>query len=393
MEAALIWAEIDLDAIAHNVRTLRQQTASGTRFMAVVKADAYGHGALAVARQALAAGADWLGVARVAEAVALRRAGIAAPILVFGYTPPEATATLMTHDLVATVWDYQTALDYSDAAAAQGGALRLHLKVDTGMGRLGLSPEVPRLSVTGKAVEGNPVFTVESIARLPGVRLEGIYTHFAAADHADKTFALEQLERFTDFLDHLHFAGIDLPLRHAANSAAIIDLPASHLDMVRCGVSLYGLAPSAAVDIARLALKPAMALKCRIVQIKTVDAGFPVSYGMTYTTTAPTTIATVAAGYADGLNRRLSSRGEMLVRGRRVPIVGRVCMDLTMLDVGGVPEARQGDAAVIFGSQDGAVLPVEDVARSLETINYEVVTGVGARVPRVHVGGDQGDAP
>lgn len=385
MEAALIWAEIDLAAVAHNVRVLRDQTAAGTGFMAVVKADAYGHGAAAVARRALAAGADWLGVARLGEALALREAGIDAPILVFGHTPPSETPTLLAHDLAATVWDYPTAVDFSDAAAAQGETVRLHLKVDTGMGRLGLRPGVPRLSVTGKAVEGNPVFTVESIARLPGIRLEGVYTHFAAADHADATFAHEQLERFTEFLDHLHFAGIEIPLRHAANSAATIALPASHLDLVRCGIALYGLHPSPDVGPGRVELRPAMSLKCRIVQVKSVEAGTPVSYGMTYTTPEPTRIATVAAGYADGLCRRLSSRGEMIVGGRRVPIVGRVCMDLTMLDVGAVPEADAGGEAVIFGRQGDARLPVEDVADLLDTINYEVVCAVGARVPRVYV--------
>ena len=384
MEAALIWAEIDLGAIAHNVRTLRRQTGADTRFMAVVKANAYGHGAVAVARQALSAGADWLGVARVEEGIALRQAGIEAPILVFGYTPPPAAEALLRHDLTATVYSFETARAYSETAVAADRTLRLHLKVDTGMGRLGLIPEVHNLSLTGKAVSGNPVFEAEAIAHLPGIALEGIYTHFAAADHADKAYTLSQMEKFNDFLDHLHFAGLDIPIRHAANSAAVIDLPATHLDMVRCGIALYGLNPSDAVDADRLALQPAMALKARVIQVKTVPAGFPVSYGMTYTTERPTVIATVAAGYADGLNRRLSNIGAMLVRGRRVPIAGRVCMDLTMLNAGDVPDIAAGDEAVIFGRQAGSELSADEVARALGTINYEVVTAVGARVPRVY---------
>ncbi|RLB94019.1 MAG: alanine racemase, partial [Deltaproteobacteria bacterium] len=209
-------------------------------------------------------------------------------------------------------------------------------------------------------------------------------THFAAADHADRSFTLDQLERFTDFLDHLYYAGIEIPLRHAANSAATIALPDSHLDMVRCGIAIYGLYPSAAVGPGQVALTPAMAFKCRVVQVKAVEAGFPVSYGMTHVTEASTVIATVAAGYADGLSRRLSNSGEMLVRGRRVPIVGRVCMDLTMLDTGAVPDAQVGDEVVIFGRQGDETICVDDVAAKLGTINYEVVTGVGARVPRVY---------
>jgi alanine racemase len=253
------------------------------------------------------------------------------------------------------------------------------------MGRLGMLPELRSFSATGKAVSGNPVFVADAIAHLPGIALEGVYTHFAAADHADQGFALAQLERFTDFLDHLYYAGIEIPLRHAANSAATITLPDAHLDMVRCGIALYGLYPSAAVGPARVALTPAMRLKCRIVQVKAVEAGFPVSYGMTHVTEAPTVIATVAAGYADGLSRRLSNAGEMLVGGRRVPIVGRICMDLTMVDTGGVPEAQVGDEAVIFGAQGEEMITVDEVAARLGTINYEVVTGVAARVPRVYL--------
>lgn len=385
VDAALIWAEIDLDAISSNIRALRSMTAEGTRFMAVVKADAYGHGAVAVARQALAAGADRLAVARLDEGIALRRAGIQAPVLVFGYTPPASAADLLANDLTATVYDFDTAQAYSRVAVTTDRDLRVHLKVDTGMGRLGLRPEVRGFSATGKAVSGNPVFVADAIAHLPGIRLEGVYTHFAAADHADQRFTLAQLEKFTDFLDRLYYAGLEVPLRHAANSAATITLPDAHLDMVRCGIAMYGLYPSAAVGPERITLTPAMALKCRIVQIKAVEAGFAVSYGMTHVTEAPTVIATVAAGYADGLSRRLSNAGEMLVRGRRVPIVGRVCMDLTMLDTGAVPAAELGDEAVVFGRQGEELISVDEVAARLDTINYEVVTGVAARVPRIYL--------
>ncbi len=386
MEHPLTWAEVDLDAIAHNISTLRRLTTPPTRFMAVVKANAYGHGAVAVAWQALAAGADWLGVARLEEGVQLRQAGIRAPILVFGYTPPEAAGVLLANDLTATVYSFEIARAYSRAASATDRTLRVHLKVDTGMGRLGLRPDFFSLSPTGKAVSGNPVFEAEAIAHLPGIELEGVYTHFAAADQADdRGHTLAQLERFTDFLDHLHFAGLQIPIRHAANSAALIRLPETHLDMVRCGIALYGLYPSADVNRDHVGLRPAMTLKTRVIQVKPVPAGFHVSYGMTYTTARPTVIATVAAGYADGLSRRLSSAGQMLVGGERVPIAGRVCMDLTMLDLGPEAQAAVGDEAVVFGRQGGAQLTVDEVAEILGTINYEVVTTVGARVPRVHL--------
>ncbi len=385
METALTWAEVDLDAIAHNISALRQLTSPPTRFMAVVKANAYGHGAVAVAWQALAAGADWLGVARLEEGVQLRQAGIRAPILIFGYTPPEAAGILLANDLTATVYSFETAKAYSEAAGAAGHTLKVHLKVDTGMGRLGLMPEVFNFSPTGKAVSGNPVFAVEAIAHLPGIELEGVYTHFPAADQKDKNPTLDQLEKFTDFLDHLHFAGLSIPIRHAANSAALMEMPETHFDMVRCGIALYGLYPSDEVDRSRVALKPAMTLKTRVVHVKSVPAGFHVSYGMTYTTEQPTVIATVGAGYADGLSRRFSSAGQMLVGGRRAPIAGRICMDMCMLDAGPDAQIDVGDEAVIFGRQAEAELSADEVARILGTINYEVVTTVGARVPRVHL--------
>ena len=385
MEAPLTWAEVDLDAIAHNISALRGLTKPTTHFMAVVKANAYGHGAVAVAWQALAAGADWLGVARVHEGVELRQAGIRAPILIFGYTPPREAPALLTHDLTATVYSFETASAYSEAACAAGRTLRVHLKVDTGMGRLGLIPEVFNLSPTGKAVSGNPVFEADAIAHLPGIELEGVYTHFAAADHADTSYTLAQLEKFNDFLDHLHFAGLSVPIRHAANSAALIRMPKTHFDMVRCGIAMYGLYPSDAVDRDQIVLRPAMEWKSHAIHVKHVPAGFHVSYGMTYTTDRPTVIATVPVGYADGLNRRLSSTGAMLAGGRRVPIVGRVCMDLTMLDLGPDANLSVGDEVVVIGRQGDAVLTADEMAGTLGTINYEVVTTVAARVPRVHL--------
>lgn len=384
MDTPLIWAEVDLAAIAHNLRELRRRADSRARVMAVVKANGYGHGAAAVARTALENGADWLGVARLAEAVELREEGLDAPMLVFGYTPPADAARLIDYDLRQSVGSLEAARAYSGAAEARGRRIRVHVKVDTGMGRLGMVPAADG-STPGQSVDEAFLREATAVARLPGIQAEGVFTHFAASDSADLSSARRQLALFNEVLSALRSRGVEFEVRHAANSAAVIALPESHFDLVRPGIALYGLSPSAEVDLAGISLKPAMALKTRIVHLKAVPAGTGISYGMTYRTPRPTVIATVAAGYADGYRRRFSSRGRMLVRGRRAPVVGRVCMDLTMLDVGAVPDVAVGDEAVIFGRQDGEALSVDDLAAELGTINYEIVCGVTARVPRVHI--------
>ncbi|MBI5592240.1 MAG: alanine racemase [Deltaproteobacteria bacterium] len=383
MNSNLIWSEIDLKAISYNVRELRRITSPDSRLMAVVKANGYGHGAVEVALAALKNGASCLGVARMVEGLHLRKAGITAPILILGYTPPEHSATLVSHCLTQTVYTFEAAEALSEAAALLQTRAIVHIKVDTGMGRLGLLPDNPRISLLGKHLPGNAQRVIESISRLPHVEIEGIFTHFATADSRDKTYTRQQLERFLEFLDKLKIHGLEFPLRHAANSAALIDLPETHLDMVRPGISLYGFYPSAEVGKERISLAPAMTFKTRIIHVKMVPAGFHVSYGLTYQTENPTVIATVSAGYADGLNRLLSSRGQMLVRGSRAGIVGRICMDLTLLDVGHIPDVRIGDEVVIFGSQGQECIPVEEMAESLNTIHYEIVTSLSSRVARV----------
>ncbi len=383
LNSNLIWSEIDLNAISHNVRELCRITSPGSRLMAVVKANGYGHGALEVALVALKNGADCLGVARMDEGVHLRKAGITVPILILGYTPPEHSETLVAHRLIQTVYTFEAAEALSEAAAGLQERAKVHIKVDTGMGRLGLLPDSPRISLLGKHLPGNAQRVIESIFRLPHIEIEGIFTHFATADSQDKTHTLQQLERFLEFLDKLKAHGLEFPLRHAANSAALIDLPETHLDMVRPGISIYGFYPSDEVSKERVSLAPAMMLKTRVIHVKMVPAGFHVSYGLTYQTENPTVIATVSAGYADGLNRLLSSRGQMLVRGSRAKIVGRICMDLTLLDVGHIPDVRIGDEVVIFGSQGQEFIPVEEMAEALNTIHYEIVTSVASRVERV----------
>jgi len=271
-------------------------------------------------------------------------------------------------------------------AASQGINVTVHLKVDTGMGRLGMLPDSRRYLENGMQPDKKAISDVKTIGALPGLALEGLLTHFATADSRDKTYAREQFACFQAFVADLDRAGIKIPVKHAANSGAIIDMPETHLDMVRAGISLYGLYPSEEVAKGRLTLKPAMTLKTRIINLKRVPAGFKISYGCTYTTPEPTTIATVALGYADGYNRLLSSQGHMLVQGHKVPIVGRVCMDLTMLDVGSVSKVALEDEVVAFGRQGQAEITVDEIAGMLNTINYEIVSTITQRVPRKFIG-------
>ncbi|MGD9175203.1 MAG: alanine racemase [Desulfobacterales bacterium] len=384
MDTAPLWAEIDLEAIAHNVRELRRITQPQARLMAVVKANGYGHGAIEVSRCALQNGASILGVARIEEGIQIRKAGITVPILVFGYTRPHRAGDLLKYDLTQSVYSVATAWELSEAAVSLAAKIKVHLKVDTGMGRLGLLPQNFHSDNPVK-INSDTVTETLTIADLDGLELEGIFTHFASADSADKTYAKYQLDLFLNYLKHLQKAGLCPSLTHAANSGAVMDMPRSHLDIVRPGIAIYGLFPSNEVDRQRISLKSAMALKSQIIQLKKVPAGFNISYGSTYTTRQPTTIATVPIGYADGLNRLLSSRGQMLVGGQRVPIVGRVCMDLTMLDVGNVKDVQAGDEVVVFGQQGNETLTVDEMAETLNTINYEIVTGISARVPRVYL--------
>jgi alanine racemase len=379
------WAEIDLSAISHNISAVRRILAPGCRLMAAVKANAYGHGLLAVSIRALAAGADALGVARLSEALQLREAGIAAPVLIFGHTPPSSVGQLLRYNLTQSVYGLDTARPLSEAAESLGGRVRAHVKIDTGMGRLGIlaAGAVPVCTAGGIAATG--LEEAAAVCALPGIRLEGIYTHFAAADEADKGSAYKQLAVFHEFTEALKTRGIEFAIRHAANSAATIDMPEAHLDMVRPGIAVYGIYPSETVDRSRILLKPAMALKTRVIHLKRVEAGFPVSYGGDAVTTRSTLIATVAIGYGDGYRRLLSRNGRMLVRGKGAPVIGRVCMDQTMLDATDIPEIRVGDEVAAIGSQGDVTVTADEVAEKCQTISYEIVAGVSERVERVYL--------
>lgn len=365
------WVEVDLGAIESNTAAIKALLPSGTRLMAVVKANAYGHGAVPVALTTLAAGAEWLGVATPAEGWELREAGIDAPILVLGAAWPFEAELYLQSNLRATVTTLDEAQALSEAATRAGGRVLVHVKVDTGMGRLGVPFD--------RAAE-----FIAAVSRLPHLEVEGLFSHFATSDEADLTFARQQLERFNQALGDLERLRIPIPLRHMANSGGIFNLmPEAAFDMVRLGISLYGYHPSGSVP-RRVELRPALRWLARAVFVKRVAAGTPISYGSTYRTERETTIVTLPVGYADGLRRQLSNKGQILMHGRPVRIAGRVCMDQVMLDVGELP-VNTGDKAVIIGEGDGSRITADDIASWLGTISYEVLTGISLRVPRVYL--------
>jgi len=369
LNSSSVWAEINLGAIAHNVREIRRFIKPDVCLMAVVKSNAYGHGIIEAAQCVLANGAGALGVGRLSEGIHLRKSGIDVPVLIFGFTPPQLAGKLVEYNLTQTVYSLETARKFSEAALASGGNIRIHLKIDTGMGRLGVMPDSIDKCIL--------------IAQLPGLHMEGIYTHFATADSKNRSYANKQLNIFKDLLDKLHKEGLHIPLRHAANSAATINIPEAHFDMVRCGILLYGLYPSADVKKDALSIRPAMALKSRVIHLKKVPSGTRISYGDFYETKKPAIIATVSAGYGDGVNRLLSSSGSMLVRGRRMRIIGRICMDMTMLDVGSLDISR-GDEVVIFGNQGDEFIGADEVAAAVNTIGYEILTSIPSNLHRVY---------
>lgn len=363
------WVEIDLEAIAHNLRLVRERVGPSVAVMAVLKADGYGHGAIKTARTALNNGATWLGVACLSEALTLRSAGVDAPILVLGYTPPWQARETVAHQVDATVFSLETAEALNRAAKELGQVARVHVKVDTGMGRLGLLPE-------------DVVPFVRALREMPGLSIQGLFTHFAMADSADRSQTELQWRRFSELLADLEARGWRPSLVHAANSAAMLTLPEAHLDMVRIGIALYGLNPSSEVCLPP-GFRPALTFKTQVAQVKTLPPGCCVSYGCTYRTSRTSRIAVIPVGYADGFRRAPQHWGEVLVRGRRAPVVGRVCMDQSMIDVTDIPGVRQGDDVVLIGSQGRERITVDEVAARLGTINYEVVSEILARVPRV----------
>lgn len=362
-DVATKWADVDLGAISHNVGLVKDLVGQSTAVMAVVKANAYGHGAVQAARAALAGGATWLGVSSVAEGVELRQAGITVPILNLGYTPPAAISAAIAAGLSLTLYD-QASLE---ALRGTGSAATVHVKVNTGMNRLG-------------APADDAVQLVREIRRSPKLRLEGFWTHFASAD-ADPDFTRKQLGAYLDARAQIENDGASGFISHAANSAGLLRFPEARLDMVRAGLIVYGVRPIQEWrDLPTL--RPALSWHAMVTNVQLVSVGGTVGYGRRFTAAQPAKIATVAVGYADGLHRRLSNRGSAIVRGHMVPIVGTISMDQATVDVTAVPGVAIGEIACLIGTEGGASWQADDVAKAAETISYEVLCAISARVPR-----------
>ncbi len=368
------WAEISLDNIAHNIREIRRITGKNAEIMGVVKADAYGHGVMEVAKTLLENGASRFAVSMLDEAIQLRRAGIEVPILILGYTDPRRANEIIENDVTQSVFSHDLAQALSDEAVRQGKKVKIHIKIDTGMSRIGF---LPGYSAVKNVVE---------ISRLPNIIIEGLFTHFATADEKNREYTNTQFERFMSICCELQRIGIHIPVKHCANSAAIIEYPEMHLDMVRPGIILYGMYPSDDVNKAKIDLKPAMTLKANVIMVKEVEKNTSISYGRIFTTVRTSKIATIPIGYADGFNRMLSNKGKVLINGEFAPVVGRVCMDQCMVDITDIgSNVEVGDEVVLIGAQGQNNITAEDVAQTIGMINYELVCIVGKRIPRAFV--------
>jgi alanine racemase len=364
-----LWAEIDLGALRHNVRLLESQ-AGGAEVMGVVKGYAYGHGNPASAKAMLEAGATRLGVARVAEGIHLRESGISAPIHVFTEPPPEAVGTIIDLALTPSVYTLDFARALSAEADRRVASIPIHVKLDTGMHRVGVAAdEVPD--------------AIKSLRALPGLEIEGIWSHLAVADVPDHPFTRQQLDLFNELSDAVQEAGVPLRYRHIANSAALLSLPAACMDLVRCGVACYGLWPGPAF-VGTVDLRPVLSLRARVNLSKWLPAGERLSYGLNYQLTRAGRVLTVPVGYADGYDRRLSNRGEILLNGRRYPVSGTVCMDQFMVDAGD-DAIEQGAIATLIGSDGDERISAEEIAGHIDTINYEVTARIPSRVPRIYL--------
>jgi len=360
-------AVVNLRAISDNIAQIRKRIGERRDLMAVVKADAYGHGAVQVSRAVIRSGASCLGVSSPEEGEELREAGIDIPILILGLIQPEEAYKSVGLKLEQTICSLELAAALDQESRKVSTQINVHVKVDTGMGRIGVLPE-------------DALAFVRRIHRFKNLNLTGIFSHFSSADDADKTFAMRQLEILNGVVREIEAAGIHIPKKHIANSAAILDLPQSYLDLVRPGIMIYGLYPSPHVSRS-IELRPAMTLRTKVSYVKSVPGRTPISYGRTFFTQKETRVATLPVGYGDGYSRSLSNQGTVLIKGQRAPLIGRVCMDMCLADVSGIKNVLVGDEAILFGEE----LSVDEVAENMGTINYEVVCGVGKRVPRVYV--------
>lgn len=369
------WAEIDLDNLAYNVAQIRKRVGPEVKIAAVVKANGYGHGSLEISGALLDSGVDMIAVSSSNEAIEIRKEYKKAQTIVLGYIPQENNEEAIRFGVIQTVISYEQAERISKSAERMGMGVSVHIKIDSGMNRIGFLPD------------DNSFNEIIAIAKLPNMKVNGIYSHFAISDEWDKTFTEKQFEIFTKFVARLETAGLSIPIRHISNSAAVIDLPKMNLSMVRPGIILYGVYPSNQVNHKVMDLKPVMTLKARISFIKILVQDEGISYGLSYTGKAGQKIATIPIGYADGYTRLLSNKGQVIVRGQKARIVGNICMDQCMIDVTGIEGVQVGDEVVLFGKDGALEIPVDEVAEKCGKISYELLCAVGRRVPRVYVKG------
>ena len=372
-EIRQVWAEINLDNLAYNIIQVKKHTKEDTLITAVMKANGYGHGSKKIAKIFLENGADRIAVAILDEAIELRRAKIQEPLMILGPTPQVQYEKIIEYNLIQTIYNYDDAKALSDKALELNAIASIHIKIDSGMGRIGFLPNEESIE------------EIIKIWNLPNLYLEGIYTHFSNADERDKSNVRGQFKKYIDLVNVLEEEGVKIKIKHVSNSASIIDLPEYNLDMVRPGIMLYGLYPSNEVNKETIKLKPVMTLKTKITNLKTVDKGIGISYGQIYKTEKISKIATLPLGYADGYTRILTGKAEVFIDGQRAKVVGKICMDQCMIDVTHIKDVKIGDEIVIFGYGKDEYPSIDEIGEKIGIINYEVVCTVGRRVPRVYM--------
>lgn len=366
-----VWAEINLDNLAHNMRETRRITNKNTKILAVIKADGYGHGAVCIAQTLLDNGADKFAVATLSEAIQLRKEFKQTPIMVLGYTPSNLASEIINNNITQTIYSLEQAKELSDIANKIQKEITVHIKIDSGMNRLGM------------LCTEETINEILEISKLENIIIEGIFTHFAVSDEIDKTYTRIQVKKFNSIVKNLEKEGLRIPIKHVSNSGAIIDLPEFNFDMVRAGIMLYGLYPSETVDHKKVDLREVMCLKAKIAQVKTIESGSGISYGLKHICKKQTQIATLPIGYADGFTRMLSGKIKVLVKDKKVPVLGNICMDQCIIDVSNL-DVKVGDEVVLFGGNNSKT-PIDSIARLLNTINYEIVCMVNKRVPRLYI--------
>ena len=370
------WAEVDFDKLAHNYHALRVLAPAGTKYLGLVKADAYGHGAVPVAKKLEELGADYLGVACLDEAIEVREAGVKTPILILGCTSSIYAAELVKYNITQACYDLEYAKELSAGAQKAGGTITVHIQCDTGITRLGFMCHEDTMEKSASEI-------IEAV-KLPGLKAEGIFTHFSDSDGSEE-YTMLQFGRFQDIIQRVRDLGYEFEIRHCANSAATLLYPATYLDMIRPGIVQFGHFPDAKMDHALCDLVPVLELKSRVATVRDVPANTPVSYGRTNTLTRPSRLAVIPVGYGDGFCRGFSNKLTVLINGKKLPIVGRICMDMCMVDVTDAPDVKEGDVAILYGSDGTNDQPVEAGAEIMNTISYELLCVLTKRIPRIYL--------